>query len=362
MTITVKAIFKSLQEVKHPENKSDIVALGMVQEIKVEKQKVSFTLIFKTNSDPTINQIRQACVKQLESDFESIEIRGNIKIRALKKDPQLSGLENVKNIVAVVSGKGGVGKSTVAVNLAISLSQQGYKVGILDADVYGPSLPKMFGLETERPEVKSIDGRNVIYPLEKYGIKAISLGFFVDPEQPLMWRGPMATSAIKQILLEPEWGELDYLIMDMPPGTGDIHLTTVQTVALTGVVVVSTPQKVAIADVIKGINMFRSSSISVPILGLVANMAWFTPEEFPNNRYYIFGKGALESVSEQFNIPILGQIPIVESIATDSDNGEPPALKNNLVGKSFMQLANNVVEAVTHRIDKIAPTSIVDIK
>ncbi|MDD2562803.1 MAG: Mrp/NBP35 family ATP-binding protein [Salinivirgaceae bacterium] len=360
--MNIKEIFKSLQKVNHPESKSDIVTLGMVQEIKIEGNKVSFTLIFKTNSDPSINQIRQACVQQLETDFEDIAIRGNIKVRALQKDPQLSGLDKVKNIVAVVSGKGGVGKSTVAVNLAVALSQKGYKVGLLDADVYGPSLPKMFDLESAHPEVNSSDGRTEITPLEKYGVKVMSMGFFVDPDQPLVWRGPMATNALKQLLLEPNWGELDYLILDMPPGTGDIHLTAVQTVALTGIVVVSTPQKVAIADVIKGINMFRSNSISVPVLGLVENMAWFTPDELPDNRYYIFGKGELAKVAKQFDTPILGQIPIVESIAHDSDIGEPPALKNNLIGKSFMQLAENVVKAVERRNEEFAPTTIVDVK
>jgi ATP-binding protein involved in chromosome partitioning len=362
MALTVKDIFKSLQKVVHPESKTDVVTLGMVQEVKIVGNKVSFTLVFKKNSDPSINQIRQACVHQLEEDFHDIKVRGNIHIRALQKDPQLSGLDSVKNIIAVVSGKGGVGKSTIAVNLAVSLSKLGHKVGLLDADVYGPSLPKMFALENEKPEVISKDGRNTIFPLEKYGLKLISIGFFVDPEQPLIWRGPMATSALKQILLEPDWGELDYLVIDMPPGTGDVHLTVVQTVALAGVVVVSTPQQVAIADVVKGINMFRSASISVPILGLVENMAWFTPAELPENKYYIFGKDGVRAISEKFGIPVLGQIPIVESIATDSDNGEPPAIKETLIGNAFRQLAENVVSAVEKRNAEIPPTTIVEIK
>jgi ATP-binding protein involved in chromosome partitioning len=362
MALTVKDIFKSLQKVIHPESKTDIVALGMVQEIKVSDNKAFFTLVFKKNSDPAINQIRQACVHQLEEDFNDIEVRGNIHIRALQKDPQLSGLDKVKNIIAIVSGKGGVGKSTIAVNLAVSLSKSGHKVGLLDADVYGPSLPKMFALEDSKPKVTSKDGRNTITPLEKFGLKLMSIGFFVDPEQPLIWRGPMATSALKQILLEPDWGELDYLVIDMPPGTGDVHLTVVQTVALTGVVVVSTPQQVAIADVVKGINMFRSPSISVPVLGLVENMAWFTPVELPENKYYIFGKDGVRGISEKFNIPVLGQIPIVESIAAGSDNGRPSANEESIVGNAFRKLADSVAEAVKKRNAEIPPTTIVEVK
>ncbi|HOG19258.1 MAG TPA: Mrp/NBP35 family ATP-binding protein [Salinivirgaceae bacterium] len=362
MALTVKDIFKSLQKVTHPENKSDIVSLGMVQEVKVTGTKVSFTLVFKKNSDPTINQIRQSCVKQLEADFKDIEVRGNINIKALQKDPELSGLDNVKNIIAVVSTKGGVGKSTVSSNLAISLSKLGYKVGLLDADVYGPSLPKMFALEHDRPEVKNVGGKTVITPLEKYGLKLISIGFFVDPEQPLIWRGPMTTNAIKQILLETDWGELDYLIIDTPPSTGDVHLTVVQTIALTGVVIVSTPQQVAIADVIKGINMFRTESINVPILGIVENMAWFTPAELPENRYYIFGKDGVKKMSEKLNIPIIGQIPIIESIAIDSDNGTPSATKESIEESAFHQLAINVAKAVDKRNIEIPPTTIVEVK
>lgn len=361
MSLTIKDIYKSLQKINHPETNIDLLSAGMVQDVKISSNKVSFTLIFKKNSDPTINQIRQMCIDQLENDFQDIEVRGNINIRALQKDPELKGLEKVKNIVAIVSGKGGVGKSTIATNLAISLSKMGKKTGLLDADLYGPSLPKMFGLEDTKPQIIPSGNKNIIYPIEKYGLKLMSIGFFVGPEQPLIWRGPMATSALKQILLDPDWGTLDYLIIDMPPGTGDVHLTIVQTVALTGVVVVSTPQQVAIADVIKGINMFRSKSISVPILGLVENMAWFTPPELPENRYYIFGKDGVKNIGKQFDIPILGQIPIVESIVTDLDNGAPSALGESIEAEAFKLLALSTIEAVERRNREAPPTTIVEV-
>ena len=276
MEITVKEIFRSLQKIAHPVEGSDIVSLGYVQQIKINGNEVNFTLTFKTDRDPHIREIHYRCIEQLESDFPGIDVRNRINIRVLKKEKPSTGLDGVKNIIGVASGKGGVGKSTVAVNLAVGLSRLGFQVGLLDADIYGPSLPQMTGLNGAVPAIIEQNGSEVIQPIAKFGIKLMSIGFFVNPRQPLIWRGAMATSALKQIMLDPDWGELDYLIIDMPPGTGDVHLTIVQSVALTGVVVVTTPQQVAIADVVKGINMFRNDSINVPILGLVENMAWFT--------------------------------------------------------------------------------------
>ncbi len=253
------------------------------------------------------------------------------------KDDPFSG---IKNIIAVASGKGGVGKSTIAVNLAVAVAKTGASVGLVDADVYGPSLPKMFDLEGERPQIKREGEKEIIVPIEKHGVKVVSIGFFVRPEDALVWRGPMATSALKQILTQTEWGELDYLFIDMPPGTGDIHLTLVQETAVTGVVIVSTPQEVALADAVKGIAMFTGEKINVPVLGLVENMAWFTPAELPENKYYIFGNDGVKNLAEKMNIDLLGQIPLVQGIREDGDSGRPSALdENHPAGKPFEELA-----------------------
>ena len=265
--------------------------------------------------------------------------------------------------IVIASGKGGVGKSTVAANLAVALAKEGYKVGLLDADIFGPSMPKMFQVEDARPYAETIDGRDLIIPIEKYGLKLLSIGFFVDPEQATLWRGGMASNALKQLIADANWGDLDYFLIDLPPGTSDIHLTIVQNLAVTGAVVVSTPQEVALADARKGINMFTNEKVNVPILGLVENMAWFTPAELPENRYYIFGREGAKRLAEEMNVPLLGQIPIVQSICEGGDNGTPVALnENSITGQAFMQLAVNVIEQTNLRNDTLAPTQIVDIR
>jgi ATP-binding protein involved in chromosome partitioning len=266
----------------------------------------------------------------------------------------------VKNIIAVSSGKGGVGKSTVSSNLAVALANEGYKVGLLDADIFGPSVPKMFGLEDARPYLEPVEGRELIRPEEKYGVKMLSIGFFVDPNNAVLWRGGMASNALKQLISDANWGDLDFFIVDLPPGTSDIHLTMVQTVAITGAIVVSTPQEVALADARKGISMFTGEKVNVPILGLVENMAWFTPAELPNNKYYLFGKEGCKRLAEELNIPLLGQIPIVQSICEGGDDGEPAATKiDTMTGQAFISLAQAVVTVVNRRNKEQPKTQIV---
>lgn len=269
-------------------------------------------------------------------------------------------LPQVKNVIAVSSGKGGVGKSTVAANLAVALSKLGYKVGLLDADIFGPSVPKMFQVEDARPYAEMVDGRDLIVPIEKYGIELLSIGFFVDPDQATLWRGGMASNALKQLVGDAKWGDLDYFILDTPPGTSDIHLTLLQTLAITGAVIVSTPQQVALADARKGINMYMNDKVNVPILGLVENMSWFTPAELPENKYYIFGKEGTKKLAEELNVPLLGQIPIVQSICENGDKGTPVALdENSVTGQAFLELARNVVAQTEKRNAELAPTQIV---
>ena len=271
-------------------------------------------------------------------------------------------LPQVKNIIAVSSGKGGVGKSTVSANLAIALARLGYKVGLLDTDIFGPSMPKMFGVEDERPYAIDKDGRQLIVPVERYGVKLLSIGFFVDPDTATLWRGGMATSALKQLIADADWGDLDYFILDTPPGTSDIHLTLLQTLAITGAVIVSTPQKVALADARKGIDMYENDKVNVPILGLVENMAYFTPAELPENKYYIFGKDGASNLAKEKKVPLLAQIPIVQSICEGGDNGEPAATKvDSVMGQAFLSLAQAVVTVVNRRNKELAPTKIVDV-
>ena len=272
-------------------------------------------------------------------------------------------LPQVKNIIGISSGKGGVGKSTVAANLAVALAKLGYKVGLLDADIFGPSMPKMFQVEDARPYAEQIDGRDLIIPIEKYGIKLLSIGFFVDPDQATLWRGGMASNALKQLIGDANWGELHYFILDTPPGTSDIHLTLVQTLAITGAVIVSTPQQVALADARKGINMYTNDKVNVPILGLIENMSWFTPAELPENKYYLFGREGAKQLAEDMNVPLLGQIPIVQSICENGDKGTPAALdETTITGRAFLELAENVVKQTEKRNAEQAPTHIVELK
>ena len=338
----IKEIRDVLREVKYPGTSKNIVELDMVQRIRIEGDKVAFRLVFQKSDDPFVNTITKKC-RSLLVDYKEVDIE-TVFMHDLERP---LSLEKVKNIIAISSGKGGVGKSTVAANLAVALALQGYKVGLVDADIFGPSVPKMFGCEEAQPYIEKIDEQDMIVPVEKYGVKILSIGFFIDPESAAVWRGPMASNALKQMVEQGYWDELDYMLIDLPPGTSDIHLTLVQTVALTGAIVVSTPQQVALADAVKGINMFDSPGINVPVLGLVENMSWFTPAELPENKYYIFGKEGAKRLAEERGIPLLGQIPIVQSICDGGDDGKPVALEpDSITGAAFTRLAEEVVKAV----------------
>ncbi|MDX9881270.1 MAG: Mrp/NBP35 family ATP-binding protein [Prolixibacteraceae bacterium] len=355
--IVPKNITDALLNVNYPGSNENIVSLDMVQEIRIAGKQVSFSLVFQRSDDPNIETVREACIAAIEKHIgEEVEIRGNITVKVIHQmeRPLLPG---VKNIVAVASGKGGVGKSTVAVNLAVALANTGAKVGLIDADIFGPSLPKMFGVEDVRPAGIKIEGRDMIEPVEKFGVKMLSIGFFVAAENALIWRGPMASNALKQLIADGNWGELDYLLIDLPPGTSDIHLSLVQTVPVTGAVIVTTPQDVALADVVKGVNMFQSKSIDVPVLGLIENMAWFTPEELPGNKYYIFGKEGGKNLADQMGLVLLGQIPIVQSIREGGDSGSPSAVNaTSPVGKAFSEIAHTLINQLEIRNTTIDPT------
>lgn len=345
---------KWLFEVQHPaKGDKNVVELGMVENIEIQDNKVTVTLAFSKHRDPLaeylIGSTRAAIIRNAPQGTE-VEVKTVVKEEAPKKKPGLDlGLEelsNVKHIIGIASGKGGVGKSTVAVNLAVALARLGYKVGLADADVYGPSVPKMTATEGLMPDAFQDGEKEVIVPLEKYGVKWMSIGYFASPEQALIWRGPMACNALKQMILQVRWGELDFLLIDMPPGTGDIHISLVHDIPMEGAVIVTTPQDVALADVEKGVNMFRNKSVEKPIFGLVENMAWFTPEELPDHKYYIFGKGGGERMAEKYGMPLLGQIPIVQSIREGGDTGEPAALSTRPDGIAFLELAQKVIEAL----------------
>ncbi|MDG5800483.1 Mrp/NBP35 family ATP-binding protein [Marinilabiliaceae bacterium ANBcel2] len=359
-------ITDALKHVVHPAKNKDIVSLGMVEDdIRINGKEISFSLIFDRANDPLISKIKKASVMAIKKYVgEEAQIEGNIYVKVKKREiNQKPLLPDVKNVIAVASGKGGVGKSTVTASLAVSLAQMGYKVGLLDADIFGPSIPKMFGTEDARPVVEKYDGKERIIPVEKYGVKLLSIGYFVDPEDALVWRGAMATNALKQLLGDAKWDDLDYLLIDMPPGTSDVHLTVVQTIALTGAVIVTTPQEVALADARKGISMFTGKQVAVPVLGLIENMAWFTPAELPDNKYYIFGKDGGKKLSEKLGVPLLGQLPLVQSIREGGDDGQPMALnKDSITGSSFDSIAREVISAVNKRNEDLPPTKIVQVK
>lgn len=355
-------ILDALRNVRYPGNGKNIVELDMVEDdIRIDGRKVSFSLIFDRSTDPFIKSIVRAAEQAvLTFAAPDAEIKGNIAVKtrqpasAQEAKPVLPG---VKNIIGVASGKGGVGKSTVAVNLAVSLAREGYKVGLLDADIFGPSIPKMFGVEDEALYMEeSDDGRNLLLPVERFGVKMLSIGFLVDKNSPVLWRGSMASNALKQLIEQAKWGELDYFVIDMPPGTSDIHLTLVQNLGITGVVIVSTPQEIALADARKGIAMFTGEKVNVPVLGMVENMAWFTPELHPDERYYIFGNEGAVRLAKELDIKVLAQIPLVASVGEHNDSGNPVAAQDSLSAQYFMHLAHEVIEAVDRRNNELPPT------
>ena len=364
MTLYPNLILDALRHVRYPGTGEDLVTAGMVEDdLRIDGMNVSFSLIFDKPNSPFLKSVVKAAEKAIHT-YVSPEVIVAITAKMPEAKPRQEEpiLPQVKNTLAIFSGKGGVGKSTVSANLAIALAQAGYKVGLLDADIFGPSQPKMFGCEDARPILEEVGDRELITPIERYGVRLLSIGFFVNPESPILWRGSMASNALKQLISETHWGELDYLLIDMPPGTSDIHLTLVQTLGLTGAVIVTTPQQVALADAIKGIGMFTDEQVQVPILGLIENMAWFTPAELPQNKYYIFGRDGGRKLAEELDIPLLGQIPLIQSVCEAGDAGAPAALEQeSLLGIYFRTLATSIVEQVNRRNAEQAPTQRVEI-
>jgi ATP-binding protein involved in chromosome partitioning len=364
LNMTTQDILKALSHVQEPDLKKDLVTLNMVQNIEIEGNNVSFTIVLTTPACPLKELIRKDCENAVH-EYAGADLSVTVKFTANTTTNRADGkalLSKVKNIIAVVSGKGGVGKSTVSGNLALALAKGGAKVGLMDADIYGPSVPIMFGVRGERPLMTNHEGKDMIVPIEKFGIKLMSIGLLVDEKNAVVWRGPMASSAIRQFVTEVLWEELDYLVIDMPPGTGDIHLTLVQTVPVTGAIVVTTPQDVALADAKKAIAMFGQAQIKVPIIGLVENMAWFTPAELPENKYYIFGKEGGKKLADQFDIPFLGQIPLVQSIREGGDAGVPIMESNDEITKAaFTEFANNAVRSISMRNAAMPSTQVVEV-
>jgi ATP-binding protein involved in chromosome partitioning len=362
--MTKDEILKALSNVQEPDLGKDLVTLNMVKDIEIEGNYVSFTVVLTTPACPLKDMIKNACINAVKI-LVNKEATVNVKFTSNTTSKRKEGdavLPNVRNIIAVISGKGGVGKSTVAANLALALSRGGAKVGLMDADIYGPSVPIMFGVRGERPMMQEVNGKGLIVPLERYGIKLLSIGLLVDEKSAVVWRGPMASSAIKQFVTEVLWGDLDYLVIDMPPGTGDIHLTLIQTVPVTGVVVVTTPQDVALADAKKGIAMFGQAQIKVPIIGLVENMSYFTPAELPENRYYIFGKEGGKRLAEEYDIPFLGQIPLVQSIREGGDIGIPVMVGDDAITKhAFEEFAAAAARSISMRNANMTATQVVEI-
>lgn len=361
-------ILDALRNVRYPGTGKNVVEMGFVSDdIHIAGNKVSLSLTFDKPNDPFAKSVVKACETAILTYISpDIDIKGNIEVKTIKKETESTQapklLPEVKNIIAISSGKGGVGKSTVTANLAVALAKQGYKVGVLDADIFGPSMPKMFDVEDEQPFMQVVGEKEMLMPIEKYGVKMLSIGFFVKKESAIVWRGAMAGNALKQLITDANWGELDYFLIDFPPGTSDIHLTLVQTLGITGAVVVSTPQEVALADARKGIDMFTNEKVNVPILGLVENMAWFTPAELPNNKYYIFGKDGAKDLAQEMQVPLLGQIPIVQSICEGGDTGKPVALdENSVTGIAFTYLAENFIASVDRRNNNSDPTQRVEV-
>jgi ATP-binding protein involved in chromosome partitioning len=352
MNYTVDNIKAALSQVKDPDLKKDLITLNMIENISITGETISFDLVLTTPACPMKNIMKNDCIKAIHETIDTkaiVEVNLTSRVTSNRIDNQ-DFLKGIKNIIAVASGKGGVGKSTISVNLAVALANTGAKVALVDADIYGPSIPIMFDAVNEKPSAIEIEGKTKIIPITKYGVKLLSIGFFVDPDKALVWRGPMASGALKQLFTDGDWGEIDYMVIDLPPGTGDMHLTMIQTVPVTGALIVSTPQQLAIADVKKAANMFSQEGINVPIMGVVENMAYFTPAELPEKKYYIFGKEGCTKLAKDLGVPLLSQIPIIQSIAESGDNGNPVASdKDSIIGKAFIQLAEKVAQQIAIR-------------
>ena len=365
MTLYPKLITDALATVMYPGTKKNLIESDMLaDQPQIDGMKVKVILTFPRDTDPFLKSTVKAAEAAIHYHVgKEVEVEIVTEFKSQPRPEVGKLLPEVKNIIAVSSGKGGVGKSTVSANLAVALAKLGYKVGLLDTDIFGPSMPKMFGVEEERPYAVEKDGRQLIEPIEKYGVKLLSIGFFVNPDTATLWRGGMATSALKQLIADADWGDLDYFILDTPPGTSDIHLTLLQTLSITGAVIVSTPQKVALADARKGIDMYMNEKVNVPILGLVENMAWFTPAELPENKYYIFGKEGCKELAKEMNLPLLAQLPMVQSVCNNGDQGQPSAADTDtIMGQAFLSLAQSVVTMVNRRNKELPKTKIVDVK
>ena len=364
MTLYPKLIIDALSKVIYAGTKKNLIESEMLADTpSINGMKVRLTLVFPRDTDPFLKSTVKAAEAAIHFYIsDEIEVTIDTEYKSTPRPEVEKLLPDVKNIIAVSSGKGGVGKSTVSANLAIALAKLGYKVGLLDTDIFGPSMPKMFGVEESKPYAVEKDGRQLICPIEKYGVKLLSIGFFVNPDTATLWRGGMATNALKQLIADADWGELDYFILDTPPGTSDIHLTLLQTLSITGAIIVSTPQNVALADARKGIDMYTNDKVNVPILGLVENMAWFTPAELPGNKHYIFGKDGCKNLAQEMKVPLLAQIPIVQSICENGDSGTPAALNvDTMTGQAFINLAQAVVTTVNVRNKKLPKTNIVKV-
>jgi ATP-binding protein involved in chromosome partitioning len=363
MKLTKEVVIAALQRITLPNEDQNIVESGAIKNIQLFGSDVELDVEIKNPTLQYKKKVEVDCLKAIHDyAYEKSKVKVNLIVNAPVKENKIKGnpIPGVKNIIAVSSGKGGVGKSTIAANLAVGLSDLGYKVGVIDADIYGPSMPIMFGLEGETPTTVNVDGKSKIKPLENYGVKLLSIGFFAQSQQAVVWRGPMASKALNQLLWDTHWGELDYLVVDLPPGTGDIHLSLVQSIPLTGAVVVSTPQHIALADAQKGVNMFRMDSIDVPVLGMIENMSYFTPEELPDNKYYIFGKEGAKGLAEQMDIDLLAEIPIVQSIREAADAGRPAILQGaTAIAIKLLNMAKNVVASIEKRNVALPPTSAV---
>jgi ATP-binding protein involved in chromosome partitioning len=364
MNVTKERVLEALKNVEDPDLKKDLVTLGMIKDIELNGKNISFTVVLTTPACPLKELIRKSCIDAILHHIDE-DANVNVKMTSDVSSRKSGGpiLPNVKNIIGIASGKGGVGKSTVASNLALALVKLGASVGLVDADIYGPSQTIMFDVMDAKPMNKEIDGVNKMIPIERFGVKLLSIGFFVDTSQALVWRGPMASKAVVQMFQEADWGELDYMIIDLPPGTGDIHLTLVGAVPLNGVVIVSTPQFVALADARKGVGMFQLPSINVPVLGIVENMSYFSPPEEPEKRYHIFGKDGAKKLAEELEVPLLGEIPLVQSICESGDSGTPAVLQDNTPQAiAYMEMARKVAQQVSIQNAKEPKVKVADVK